>query len=53
MFSHIVLGTNDLSRAIAFYDQVMTTLGYARHDTSDTYAGYGKAADISSGKNCL
>ena len=23
MFSHIVLGANDLSRAIAFYDQVM------------------------------
>ena len=53
MFSHIVLGTNDLDAAIAFYDQVMATVGYARLDTGDTYAGYGKAADIGSGQNCL
>ena len=53
MFSHIVLGTNDLDAAIAFYDRVMATLGFARHDTGDTYAGYGKAADIGSGRNCL
>ena len=53
MFSHIVLGTNDLDAAIAFYDRVMATLGVARHDTGDTYAGYGKAADIGSGQNCL
>ena len=53
MFSHIVLGTNDLDAAIAFYDRVMATLGFARHDTGDTYAGYGKAADIGSGQNCL
>lgn len=30
MLSHIVLGTNDLNAAIAFYDQVMATVGYAR-----------------------
>ena len=53
MFSHIVLGTNDLNAAIAFYDPVMATLGYARLDTSDSYAGYGKATDIGSGQNCL
>ena len=53
VFSHIVLGTNDLDAAIAFYDRVMATLGFARHDTGDTYAGYGKAADIGSGQNCL
>lgn len=53
MFSHIVLGTNDLSRSIAFYDQVMPTLGYGRHDTGDTYAGYGIATDMGSGQNCL
>jgi len=53
MFSHIVLGTNDLKAATVFYDQVMATLGYARHDTGDTYAGYGKATDIGSGQNCL
>jgi hypothetical protein len=33
MFSHIVVGANDLSRAIAFYDQLMAALGYAGHDT--------------------
>ena len=53
MFSHIVLGTNDLTAAIAFYDPVMATLGYARHDAGNTYAGYGNAADIGSGQNCL
>ena len=53
MFSHVVLGTNDLSVALAFYDQVMATLGYGRHDASDTYAGYGNAADIGSRQNCL
>lgn len=53
MFSHIVLGTNDLNTAIAFYDSVMATLEYARLDTGDTHAGYGKAADIGRGQNCL
>ena len=53
MFSHIVLGTNDLNAAIAFYDPVMATLGYARLETGDSYAGYGKATDIGSGQNCL
>lgn len=53
MFSHIMLGTNDLAESIAFYDQVMPTLGFAREDTGDTYAGFGKKEDIGSGKNCL
>lgn len=53
MFSHIMLGTNDLAASITFYDRVMATLGYARQDTGETYAGYGKAEDIGSGVNCL
>ena len=53
MFSHIMLGTNDLTESIVFYDRVMPTLGYARGDTGETYAGYGKKEDIGSGVNCL
>ncbi len=30
MFSHIMLGTNNLPRAIAFYDPLMDMLGYPR-----------------------
>lgn len=53
MFSHVMLGTNDLSESIKFYDQVMPTLGYSRQDTGEMYAGYGKKEDIGSGVNCL
>ena len=28
MFSHVMLGTNDLDRAKKFYDAVLGTLGY-------------------------
>ncbi|SES05667.1 hypothetical protein SAMN05216589_2201 [Halopseudomonas bauzanensis] len=28
MFSHVTLGTNDLSRARIFYDSVLDALGY-------------------------
>lgn len=30
MFSHVTLGSNDLARAIPFYDAVLATLGLAR-----------------------
>lgn len=30
MFSYVCLGTNDLPRAVAFYDAVMTPLGHVR-----------------------
>ena len=53
MFSHVMLGTNNLSKSITFYDQVMPVLGYTRQDTGDTYAGYGKKEDIGTGVNCL
>ena len=53
MFSHIMLGTNDLAQSMAFYDQVMPTLGYARQETGETFAGYGTQEDIGSGVNCL
>ena len=48
-----MLGTNNLSESIAFYDRVMPTLGYARESTGDTFAGYGKKQNIGTGINCL
>jgi catechol 2,3-dioxygenase-like lactoylglutathione lyase family enzyme len=32
MFSYVCIGTNDLPRAVAFYDAVMAPLGHARCD---------------------
>lgn len=53
MFSHIMLGTNNLTESIAFYDQVMPILGYSRESTGEAFAGYGRKSDIASGINCL
>ena len=53
MFSHIMLGTNDLVASRRFYDAVMPTLGYACEDAGDSYAGYGLKEQIGSGQNCL
>lgn len=53
MFSHIMLGVNDLKTALEFYDAVMATLGYARQSTGQTFAGYGAKDDIETGVNCL
>jgi catechol 2,3-dioxygenase-like lactoylglutathione lyase family enzyme len=36
MFTYFYLGTNDLERAIAFYDAVMATLGHRRCITEDS-----------------
>jgi catechol 2,3-dioxygenase-like lactoylglutathione lyase family enzyme len=33
MLSHVTVGTNDLPRAIAFYDRLLGTLGIQRHET--------------------
>ena len=53
MFSHIMLGTNNLSESIKFYDQVMPILGFPRGSTGEKFAGYGEKEDISTGFNCL
>jgi catechol 2,3-dioxygenase-like lactoylglutathione lyase family enzyme len=53
MFSHIMLGTNDLVASRRFYDAVMPTLGCACHDAGDSYAGYGLQEHMGSGQNCL
>lgn len=43
MLHHLSLGVTDLDRAAAFYDAVLTPLGYARVFTGDESAGYGYA----------
>ena len=53
MFSHIMLGTNDLIVSQRFYDAVMPILGYACEDSGDGYAGYGLPENIGTGQNCL
>jgi catechol 2,3-dioxygenase-like lactoylglutathione lyase family enzyme len=47
MFSHVTLGTDNLPRAIAFYDRLLEPLGLHRHSTEleAGLAGYGTAAD--------
>lgn len=47
MFSHVTLGTNNIARAIAFYDQVLATLGLRRQesDAEKGYAGYALAPE--------
>ena len=49
MFTYISLGTNDLQRALYFYDPVMQALGHTRCDTSSDdidqwqgWAGWGR-----------
>lgn len=43
MFDYITLGTNDLPRAIRFYDAVLAPLGLARSYADDREAGYAVA----------
>lgn len=43
ILSHVSLGTNDVERALAFYDNVLATLGINRLETLEGIAGaYGK-----------
>jgi catechol 2,3-dioxygenase-like lactoylglutathione lyase family enzyme len=47
MFSHVTVGTNDIARAIAFYDRVLRPLGIRRmeFDEAHGFAGYFRAPD--------
>ncbi|MQT11325.1 VOC family protein [Segnochrobactrum spirostomi] len=50
MLLYTTLGTDDLPRAIAFYDAVMAALGHARlPDWSDGWAGWGQDYDTGFG----
>ena len=41
MLSHVILGVNDVERAVQFYDVVLGVLGHERRWIGDTGAGYG------------
>ncbi len=45
MLLYVTVGTNDLARAGAFFDSVLSELGYARRETEDDALGYGHAGD--------
>ncbi len=49
MFTYVCLGTNDIARAIRFYDPVMAALGHARcavaEEDFDGWAGWGTYLD--------
>lgn len=40
MFSHVTLGTDNLNRAMRFYDAVLAPLGFTRHRTAKIAIGY-------------
>jgi len=40
MFTHMVVGTNDVSKATSFYDAIMGVLGASRVMTTDSRAVY-------------
>jgi catechol 2,3-dioxygenase-like lactoylglutathione lyase family enzyme len=43
MYSHVTIGTNDIERAVKFYDAVMAVLAHAKFREGDGYVGYGTA----------
>lgn len=48
MFSHVTLGTDDIQRAVAFYDPLLALLGLTRQETDmgRGYAGYAAAPEV-------
>ncbi len=48
MYSHVTIGTNDIRRAVAFYDALLSGLGLARQesDLEKGYAGYAAAPEV-------
>lgn len=45
MISYITIGTDDLEKAMAFYDPVFATLGHGKLWVQGTWAGYGPEGD--------
>ena len=41
MLSHVILGVNDVPRAVEFYDAILGVLGYDRRWIGEAGAGYG------------
>ncbi len=48
MFTYVCVGTNDLARAVAFYDAVMAALGQQRCDAASEPDG-----DATSSRRCV
>lgn len=44
MFSYVMLGTNDLQRAIKFYDPLMVLLGHPKAGRNEEGASWGRSA---------
>jgi predicted lactoylglutathione lyase len=42
MIGYVTLGTNDLARAAAFYDQIATEMGVGRMMEAETYIAWGE-----------
>ena len=40
MIGYVMVGTNDLSKSITFYDALLDLLDLKRVDTTEDYAGY-------------
>src|SRR5260221_8642231 len=41
MIGYVTIGVNDLESSVAFYDEALQTLGYARTFKQNGWAGYG------------
>lgn len=46
MLLYVTVGTNNLERALEFYDPVLTTLGYKRRERDHDSAGYAAEDDV-------
>ena len=46
MLSHVILGINDVARAVKFYDGVLGTIGYERRFRDENGVGYGKHDEL-------
>ena len=54
MLSHVTIGSNDLPRAIEFYDALLATLGVVRYETDLEHglAGYAFAPERTRSSGC-
>ncbi len=43
MIGYVTLGTNDIGRACAFYDELMATLGYGRVLEDESFVAWGES----------
>ncbi len=43
MIGYVTLGSNDMARACAFYDELMASLGYGRVLEDESFVGWGES----------